>query len=98
MDNIIHLIFSQKLLLIYRIINHNLINTTNVNSIVMIEEHNKLVPKMITIETKCENMEIFMVEYLHLTKQTTHYSIGKKLLCNKEEPNLLLFDLLKNRN
>ena len=63
--------------MIHRIINHNLILTTNFNSIVRIEEHNKLVPKMIMIGKKWERMEIFIVEYIHLTKTSNHYSIDK---------------------
>ena len=62
---------------IHHIINHNLIITTNINSIITIEEHNKLLPEMIMIGTKWENMAIFIVEYLHLTKTNNHYSIGK---------------------
>ena len=38
LDNLIHLIIKNNLLLIHRIINHNLLNTTNVNSIFSIKE------------------------------------------------------------
>ena len=36
----------------YHIINHDLINKTDDNYIVRIEEHNNLVPKIFMIETK----------------------------------------------
>ena len=61
-DNKIHLIINHNMLLIYCIINQNLVNATNVNIIVRIEEHNKLVPIMIMMEKKWENMEISIVE------------------------------------
>ena len=51
-DNIIHIIINQKMLLIYCIINHNLLNTTKDNSIVRIEEHNNIFPKTIMIDKK----------------------------------------------
>ena len=66
-DNIINIIINQNLLLFYCFIDHNMLNTTNFNIIVRIEEYNNLVPKMIMIEIKWK----------------THYSIGKQLLCNK---------------
>ena len=69
MDKIIHIIINHDMLMINLIINHNLLNTTNVNSIVSVEEHNKIVTKMIMMEKKWENMSIFIVEYLHLTKK-----------------------------
>ena len=55
--------------IIHGVINHNLILTTNVNSIFIIEEHNKLLPEMIIIGGKWENMAICIVEYLHSTEE-----------------------------
>ena len=96
LDNIIHLNIDHILILINRIIKHNPLNTTNVNSIIRIEWKNKLVPEMIMIEAKWENMAIFTPT--HDNNKITHYSIGKLLLCKKEEPNLFFFDFVNTRN
>ena len=86
MDNRIHPIINHNLLLIHRIINQNLINTTSVSSIFRIEEHNKLVPKMIMIEKKRENMAIFIVEYTHLTKKVPIIPLGNSFYARKKNP------------
>ena len=86
MDDIINLIVNQNLLLIHRIINHNLLLTTNVNSTIRIEKHNKLVTKMIRIETKWGNMAIFKVEYLHLTKKLPIIPLGINSYEKKKNP------------
>ena len=67
MKNIVHLIINNNLIPIHCIINHNLLNITNFNIIVRIEEHSKFFPKKIMKETKWENMSIFVVEYLDPT-------------------------------
>ena len=73
---IIYLIINHNLILIHRIINHNMLNTTNVNMIIRIEEHNKLVPKMIMRVTKWGKMVIFIVEYLRLTNKLPIIPLG----------------------
>ena len=85
-DNVIHLIIRHNLILIYRILNHNLLNTTNFNNIYMKEEHNKLVSKMIMIQTKWENMAIFLVEYLHLTKYIPIITLVNNSYAIKKNP------------
>ena len=86
-DNIIHNIIKKNMLLIHCIINYNLINTTNIHNILRIKEHNKLVVKMITIDTKWENMAILIVEYLHLTKQIPIIPLGNNVYARKKNPN-----------
>ena len=97
LDNIIRYIINHNLIPIHCIINHSLINTTNVNSIIRIEEHNKLVPKMIMIDTKLENMEIFIVEYLNLIRVFPLFHWGKIIFYEREEPNWIFFKFLKNK-
>ena len=90
MDNIIHIIINHNLILINRVINHKLLNTNNVNGIVRIEEHNNIVPKIIIIGINWENMAMFIVEYLHMTKKNiipllnNYYAIKK----NPTDPSL----------
>ena len=86
-DNITNLIINHSLLPIHCIINHNLLLTTNVNSIIRIEEQNKLVPKMIMIEKKWGDMEIFIVEYLHLTKKVPIIQLGNNYYTIEKNPN-----------
>ena len=75
-DNKVYRIINHNLIQIHHVIDNNLPVTADVNIIVSIEKHSKLVSKMIIIVTKWENMAIFIVKYLHLTK-STYYSIGK---------------------
>ena len=51
---------------------------------------------MIMIETKCQNMAIFIVEYLHLTKLVPNIPLGYNSYARKIESNWLFFDLLNN--
>ena len=60
---------------IHCIINHNLLLTTNFNIIVMIEEHNTILPELIIIGTRWENVAIFIVEYLQPKLKTTQNSV-----------------------
>ena len=89
-DNIFHRIINHNLLMIHIIMNHNFILTTNVDIIIRIEEHNKLVPKMNMMETKWENMAIFVVEYLHKTKKLSIIPFGKKRFQDRKTQLILL--------
>ena len=78
---------------ITRIIDYNMPYTTTVNSIVIIEEFNKLIPKMIIIGTKGEHMAWFIVEYPHL-KNTKHpLSKWKISLIQERNPQLIHIQL-----
>ena len=48
--------------MIHHIINRNLLLKTNVNIIVMLEEHSTILTELIMIGTKCENMSILIVK------------------------------------
>ena len=50
------------------------------------------------IGTKWENVETFIIEYLHLILKITIYYIGKLFLFKKEKLNLFFWEFLKNRN
>ena len=97
MDSIIHLIINQNLLRIYHIINRNLLDTTNYNSISIIEEHNKLIPKMVMIEKKWENMEIFILEYLHLKKKYPIFHYEKNIM-QEIRTQLIILWFINKRN
>ena len=44
----------------------NLPIITNVNSIVIIEQHNKILAELIMIGKKCKHVVLLIVDYLHL--------------------------------
>ena len=65
------------------IINHNLPYTTTVNIILILEELNNLLAKMIMEGTKGEHMELFIVEYPRL-KNTQHPLFHRKMVIIQE--------------
>ena len=62
--------------MIHIINNRNLLLTNNIKIIAIVEEQKNILTEMIMLGTKWKHMEIFIVEYLHLTKRIPIITLG----------------------
>ena len=62
--------------MIHIINNRNLLLTNNIKIIAIVEEQKNILTEMIMLGTKWKHMEIFIVEYLHLTKKILIIPLG----------------------
>ena len=80
-----NIFINHNLLLINRIINHNMINTTNVNIIFRIEEYKKLAPKMIIIEKNGKAWQ-YSQWNTYTWKKVAVITLGNNFYARKKNP------------